>query len=234
MHDRKLLGDLARLAYETIQELMSEVAGDPRARPGVVAVPQTFGNAVRVHPHTHCLASRGVWNEQGQWTPVPYVDTLAAEKLFAHKVIRFLKNKGLVSDERIELLRSFRHSCFSADCSVSVWPDDTAGLQLVRRSLGEGGRLACYLLRCPVSLSRIHWTPGSKTLFYESAGSHDDPFHSHPKGETLDVFDFIARVLTQIPEPRKRERPLPRVLFLQSACSTKDGKTQLSNTLQSR
>ena len=26
---------------------------------------------------------------------------------------------------------------------------------------------------------------------------------SHPKGETLDVFEFIARVLTQIPEPRK-------------------------------
>ena len=193
MHERKLLGDLARLAYETIQELMSEVAGDPRARPGVVAVPQTFGNAVRAHPHIHCLASRGIWNEQGQWTPVPYIDSLAAEKLFAHKVFRFLKSKGLVSDERIELLRSFRHSGFSVDCSVTVWSDDTAGLQ----------RLACYLLRCPVSLSRIHWTPGSKTLFYESAGSHDDPFHSHPHGETLDVFEFIARVLTQIPEPRK-------------------------------
>ncbi|KKK63088.1 hypothetical protein LCGC14_2997810, partial [marine sediment metagenome] len=105
----------------------------------VVAVPQTFGNAVRVHPHTHCLASRGIWNEQGQWTPVPYIDTLAAEKLFAHKVIRFLKNKGLVSDERIELLRSFRHSGFSVDCSVTVWHDDTAGLQ---RFLGHTYRRA--------------------------------------------------------------------------------------------
>jgi hypothetical protein len=26
---------------------------------------------------------------------------------------------------------------------------------------------------------------------------------NHPDGETLDVFEFIARVLTQIPEPRK-------------------------------
>jgi hypothetical protein len=26
---------------------------------------------------------------------------------------------------------------------------------------------------------------------------------SHPKGESLDIFEFIARVLTQIPEPRK-------------------------------
>jgi hypothetical protein len=40
-------------------------------------------------------------------------------------------------------------------------------------------------------------------LFYESKGSHDDPLLSHPKGENLDVFEFIARVITQIPEPRK-------------------------------
>jgi hypothetical protein len=63
--------------------------------------------------------------------------------------------------------------------------------------------LASYLLRCPVSLSRIHWTPGSKNLFYESSGSSEDPLHSHPHGVTLDIFEFIARVLTQIPEPRK-------------------------------
>ena len=54
-----------------------------------------------------------------------------------------------------------------------------------------------------MSLSRIHWTPGSKTLFYESKASHDDPFYSHPHGETPDVFKFVARLLTQIPEPRK-------------------------------
>jgi hypothetical protein len=192
MHHRELLADLARLAYETIRELMAEAVGDPRARPGVVAVPQTFGGAVRPHPHSHCLASRGVWNEKGQWTPVPYIDTTAAEKLFRHKVIHFLKNKGLLSDERIEILNAFRRSGFSVDCSVTVWPQDTQGLL----------RVASYLLRCPVSLSRIHWTPGSKTLFYESNGSQEDPLHSHPQGETLDVFEFVARVLTQVPEPR--------------------------------
>ena len=41
MRQRELLGDLARLAYETIKELMLEAVGDPHARPGVVVVPQT-------------------------------------------------------------------------------------------------------------------------------------------------------------------------------------------------
>ncbi len=54
-----------------------------------------------------------------------------------------------------------------------------------------------------MSLSRSHWTPGAKTLFYASKAAHDDPLYSHPEGETLDIFEFIARVLTQIPEPRK-------------------------------
>jgi hypothetical protein len=193
MRNRELLADLARLAYETIQQLLSDASGDGNARPGVVAVPQTFGSVLNVHPHVHCLASRGVWNRQGQWLPLPYVDTLAAEKLFAHKIFHLLKSKGLLSDERIELLLSFRNSGFSVDTSPTVWPQDTQGLE----------RLCRYLLRCPVSLARIHWTPGSKTLFYESKQrANDDPLFSHPQGETLDIFEFIARLLTQIPEPR--------------------------------
>ena len=193
MYRRELLGDLVRLSYETINELLSEAAGDPKARPGVVAVPQTFGSVLNVHPHSHCLASRGVWDKKGQWLPVPYIDTTAAEKLFAHKILRLLKSKDLLSDERLQLLLSFRNSGFSVDTSPTVWPQDTQGLE----------RLCRYLLRCPVSISRIHWTPGSRTLFYESKGSHDDPLLSHPKGESIDIFEFIARVLTQIPEPRK-------------------------------
>lgn len=103
MHHRELLADLARLAYETIKELMTEAVSDDQARPGVVAVPQTFGETVRPHPHTHCLVSRGIWNDEGQWIPVPYIHTPAAEKLFRHKIIHWLKNKGLLSDERIAI-----------------------------------------------------------------------------------------------------------------------------------
>jgi hypothetical protein len=135
MRQRELLGDLARLAYETIKELMIEAVGNDKVRPGVVAVPQTFGSAVNAHPHAHCLASRGVWDETGQWLPLPFIDTVAAEKLFAHKILHLLKTKGLLSDERIELLDSFRHSGFSVDASPTLWPQDTQGLERLCRYL---------------------------------------------------------------------------------------------------
>jgi len=58
MYRRELLGDLVCLAYETIHELMSEAAGDPKARPGVVAVPQTFGNVLHLPRQSTTLPGR--------------------------------------------------------------------------------------------------------------------------------------------------------------------------------
>jgi hypothetical protein len=60
MYQRELLAELARLAYETIKELM--------------------------------------------------IEAVAAEKLFAHNIFPWLKGKGLLSEEHMELLLSFRHS----------------------------------------------------------------------------------------------------------------------------
>ena len=45
-------------------------------------------------PHLHCIVSRGVWLAGGQWIPVPYIDTHAAEILFREKVFRLLFDPG--------------------------------------------------------------------------------------------------------------------------------------------
>jgi len=42
------------------------------------------------NPHLHCIVSRGVWRADGQWIPVPYIDTHAAEILFREKLFRLL------------------------------------------------------------------------------------------------------------------------------------------------
>ncbi len=58
-------------------------------------------------------------------------------------------------------------------------------------------------MRCPLSLSRIHWTEGARTLFYQGKAKNHHPLSlfNHRDGGTLDVFEFIARV---IPEARKQ------------------------------
>jgi len=116
LHHRELLGELSRAAYETVNELMTSAALEEERgfRPGVVSVVQTFGDRANFHPHVHALVTRGGWSRSGEWIPVPYVDERAAEELFRHKVLGMLRGKGLLSEERIEVLLSWRRSGFSA------------------------------------------------------------------------------------------------------------------------
>jgi len=169
---------------------MAAAAGEVDGfRTGMVVVAQTAGDALGLHPHLHAIVPRGGWASDGAWVPVPFVDPDAAEKLFRHKVLSFLKTEGLLSDERAALLLSWHHHTgFSVDSSVKVEPEDGAGLE----------RLARCVMRPPLSLERMHWTEGAHKVVYTLK----------PKGgraggeETLDPLEFLARLLAHVPEPR--------------------------------
>jgi hypothetical protein len=111
----------------------------------MVSVVQTATDLLEWSPHVHALVSRGGWTRDGTWVPVPYVDARAAELLFRHKVIPFLREEGLLSEERIELLLSWQNTGFSVHNGVTVGAEDAAGIE----------RLARYLLRPPLSLEQM-------------------------------------------------------------------------------
>ena len=194
LHHRELLGELSRCVYQTLKQLMSAaVFEEENFRPGMVSVVQTFGETARFHPHVHALCSRGGWNAAGQWLPVPYLDHRNAEALFRHRVLLLLKTHQLISDERIALLLSWTRSGFSADDSVRIPAGEKKTLEHVAR----------YMLRSPVSLSRMQWSPGSSHVLYQPKPSHDQPRELFPRLETIDTLEFLARVITQIPEPNR-------------------------------
>ena len=131
LHHRELLGDMARLAYETVREMMAAAPfriDEPDARPGMVAVIQTFGSSLKFTPHIHAIVTRGVFLSNGQWHPIPYVDAHKAELVFRHKLLRFLRDRDLISEDRIDLLLSWPHSGFSVHNHTTVYPSDTEGL----------------------------------------------------------------------------------------------------------
>jgi len=118
---------------------------------------------------------------------VPLVDAKAAELLFRHKVISFLRGDELLSEERIELLLSWQNTGFSVHNSVTVGPSEPSGTE----------RLARYLLRPPLSLERMSWGPDGDILYRRKAGSR-----SHGSQATFDPMDFLARLLMHIPQPK--------------------------------
>jgi hypothetical protein len=192
LHQRELLGELSRAAAETAKELLAAAAGEEQGfRPGVVSVVQTFGDRASFHPHVHALVTRGGWDASGEWVPVPYVDEGSAEDLFRHKVLALLRRRGLLSLERIELLLSWRRSGFSVHNRVHAHPDDGRDFETLVR----------YMMRSPVSLSRLRFTPGAEQVVYARKGGHDA---SEPgEDERVDADEFVARVLVQIPDPRR-------------------------------
>jgi hypothetical protein len=61
--------------------------------------------------------------------------------------------------------------------------------------------LVRYMMRPPVSLSRLHFTPGSHEVVYVPKAGHDG---SKPtEAERIDAMEFVARVLVQIPDPKR-------------------------------
>ena len=122
---------------------------------------------------------------------MPYVDEGAAERLFRHKVLALLRRRGLLSPERIELLLSWRRSGFSIHNRVWVHPGEGREFEALVR----------YMMRPPVSLSRLRFTPGSHEVVYALKGGHDEP--EQTEGEKIDAMEFAARVLVQIPDPRR-------------------------------
>ncbi|MEX1245853.1 MAG: transposase [Thermoanaerobaculia bacterium] len=191
LRHRELLGDLCRAAWDTVREMLAAGAAE-EIRPGMVAVVQTFGERVNFHPHVHAIASRGGWRKDGTWVPVAHADPGAAEKVFRHHVLSFLRKRGLIDEERVQLLLSWRHRGFSVHNSVVVEPEDPAAVE----------RLIRYVMRPPVALERLHYDEAAGVAeICPRPGSNDEP-GGKPR-EHVDADELVARVIAQVPDPRR-------------------------------
>ncbi|MFC1540218.1 hypothetical protein ACFL41_01860 [Gemmatimonadota bacterium] len=93
------------------------------------------------------ILTGGSWDGGGVWKAVFGWDRPVLWELLQIEVFRFLRDRELLSAERIDLIRSWRHSGFDVFVGETIAPDD-------RRILEHVGR---YLLRAPVSLERMRY-----------------------------------------------------------------------------
>ena len=57
------------------------------------------------------------------------------------------------------------------------------------------------MMRSPVSLSRLRFTPGAEQVVYTHKGGHDTAESTDDEG--IDAEESVARVLVQIPDPKR-------------------------------
>jgi len=105
--------------------------------------------------------------------------------------MRFLRDEGLLSEERAELLLSWRRSGFSVHNSVTASAADQGGLE----------RLARYLMRPPLSLDRLYLNRETQSATYRVKRSTPAQHARAEVLETSDPRDLLARILMHMAEP---------------------------------
>ncbi len=217
--DRRLLGKLMRLAWDTINQAYREALGRDDVVAGVISGIQTFGALAHFHPHVHTIATDGVFinapspppaqrNSGGegrvrgkcQFICTPPLDMGKVRRLWEDRVFHLLLEAGKIKLELVEQIRSWKHSGFSVDGSVRLVAGDRAGLY----------RLAQYMARCPFSLARVAKVTDSGQVIYRAEKPECRPF---PKPASRDLFggvprnfqvfdalDFLAEVTQHIPD----------------------------------
>ena len=188
---RKRLPRLARLAYETLRDLLQAAAGTRTAVPGAVACLQSAGNLLDWHPHVHLLVSWGLFCRDGSFLPVTGApDPEMVARLFRHKVLRMLLAEGAIEEAVVRNLLAWPHTGFGTHVSRAIPAEEKTP-----------GVVARYMVRPPITPERMLGEANQARIIYRSDAIH--PRHQ-ANFRVFEPVDFLAEVSAHIPDPHEK------------------------------
>jgi hypothetical protein len=185
-HDRSLLKDLCRLANESLREWMQTALNWTDGAPGVVLTLHTFGGYLNFHPHIHAIATDGVFDRTGVFTPLPEAKLRALRDLFRAKVFRLLVQRKLLSPALVHKFMQWKHSGFNLFRGDPVEGTHRAELE----------KLAQYILRHSFSVEKMTYIAQSSRVIYHSRLNPT----TRRNFEVFTATDFLAAITQHIPE----------------------------------
>ena len=130
LFDRTLYGELCRVAYASTKDfLQAHFPGLENPVPAMVVAPQSWGSLLNHHPHTHSLCSEGVFDQEGRFHSAEGIDFSPLEEIFREKMLKMMLKKEVITEERVELLRSWKHSGFNIDSTRRIDAGDRKSLE---------------------------------------------------------------------------------------------------------
>lgn len=185
--ERKLLGLLSRTGYEAIHKSFQALFDRKDVRPGCVVAIQTFGAyGANFNPHLHAIVSDGVFTPEGEFLPLPSLDTGAVGELFRRMLLARLHQAERLSERFRDQLLSWVHPGFSVFAGPAVEPTAVESLESQAR----------YITRPALAMDALEKRDDA-TLAMQTP---PDP----RTGATMVVFDpleWIHRITAHIPDP---------------------------------
>ena len=85
---------------------------------------QSLGEFARFNPLYHALLMEGCFDEQGKFHYIPIKDTRGMTEYFRKRIIQYFLKTERINQDMARNLLSWKHSGFSIDNSVMLYPHD--------------------------------------------------------------------------------------------------------------
>lgn len=179
-YNRSLLSGLCLCGKEALVKYFKAVAGR-ELTPGIIAVIQSFGSRINLHPHLHFLATEGGTDREGRFYSVYRFNDDLLREIFAREVFFLLVRKQLINLMLVQKILRWRHSGFHVHSKVRA------------TSKQEAERVGKYMIKPLLSLKRLSLDEAQGQVIYQ--------YEKHSsKLERMDYLEFIARVTSHIPD----------------------------------
>ncbi len=199
--DRKTFADLM---FKVARMTLINVLKDPEylgAKPGILMTLHTWSRDLWAHPHIHCLVTGGGVTADGQWKPCRK-GFLVPKAVLRHEFRkRFAKAlRRMINSGKIKLPPDMCR--FDALCRLTQAERKEWVVEVEYREQGEGVAeyLSRYIRGGPIKHSRLVSLDELKRKVTFRVSRLKEPLELR----TLDLTEFIRRVLWHVPEPGYR------------------------------
>jgi ribosomal protein S27E len=179
-YNRSLLSGLCLCGKEALLKYFKAVTGR-KLTPGIIAVIQSFGSRINLHPHLHFLVSEGGSDREGRFHSVSRFNDDLLREIFSREVFSLLLRKQLINLTLIQKILRWQHTGFHVHSQVRAI------------SKQEAERVGKYMIRPILSLKRLSFDEAQGQVIYQY-GKHSSEL------ERMDYLEFIARVTSHVPD----------------------------------
>jgi hypothetical protein len=120
LYDRRRLGLLSRVAYQTLRASMGAALREPDAVPGVVSLAQSFGALAHWHPHLHVVVSDGAFRRDGTFVASPAHDAGVLGEAWRRAVLSLFVREGWFDEAAAASMLAWPHSGFGAHVGAAI------------------------------------------------------------------------------------------------------------------
>ena len=203
---------MSSILFEAVHDTLTELLADPKylgARAGIIAALHTWGQALPLHPHLHCLVTGGGLTKSGEWKPVRngfLLPSGVVREAYTNRMIRMiLKELGagrlqVPEGQRVDSWQRATVRVGKRDWSVRI-------CERYAHGAGVATYLARYMRGSPIRPERIvAWNAERVKFKYtdnraskeQVVGGAGRKIH---RVMQLPLEDFVLRLFQHLPEP---------------------------------